>query len=106
MTWDDVNESGAVSAVFEEGVQALLAEHARDPKRFVAEVRVLEFFRSAKAIELEEHLEQAGCLPTEDTLLSGDIVRRCLQATPEATERLGPPQAAVYVEWLLSLLEV
>ncbi|RKY17887.1 MAG: hypothetical protein DRQ55_14710 [Planctomycetota bacterium] len=104
VTWDDVQSSGAVSENFAQQVRDLLKQHARDPAAFVEAVRRLDRFRAAKADQLSEKLDQLGCLPQGAVLLIEDLVRRSLQAAPDAVQLLGPEQAAVFVTWLNELL--
>lgn len=104
VTWDEVKASGAVSSKFGERVLPLLAEHTRDPQRFVTLVGEVKGFRDAQLDKLRAHLEQEGCLSPEPILSDDDLVPRTLQAAPEATALLGTEQAASFVAWLVSLL--
>lgn len=102
VTWEDIQESGAVTKVFADRVRDVLKRHEREPLEFIEATRNIKRFKS-QADKLEAHLIDCGVLPTEEPLEPDELVRRALAAAEPSVETLGSPQASAFVEWLTSL---
>ncbi|MFT5286568.1 MAG: exonuclease SbcC [Planctomycetota bacterium] len=102
VTWQDVEDSRAVTPVFADAVRELLREFDEWPVQFVEAVDEIKGFRSNNVDKLRTHLETVGCLTPEEPHAHKELIRLCL-ATSDAATTLGPVKAGAYLDWIIGL---
>ena len=106
VTWDEVEQSGAISPTFTDRVKEVLSRQADDPRQFMDEVRGLKRFHTKASEQLEEHLELAMVLDNRERIEPGLIAQRAVARLATATEEgpLTAEEATAYVLGILDLL--
>ena len=104
LTWDVVEESGALSPSVEDGLRAAFAAHGRAPRAFLAATAEVPRFGAVRETKLRDALVEAGCLSDAPPLDPADLVRRALASAPAAVATLGAPAAGAYLDWLVALV--
>ncbi|MBN2798916.1 MAG: hypothetical protein JXX28_07185 [Deltaproteobacteria bacterium] len=101
--WEQVVESEAVTAAFQERVLALLVEVGGDAGALLDGVAGLPRFRAANAERLRDHLIGLGCLDERQVLSEGEVHQRACAALSVSDEDAAPLR--VLVGWVLSLTQ-